>query len=48
MNKYSIKIEIAAVIEAFNEDDAKDYVNEIFGTDEEVQSVKIVSVKEKR
>jgi hypothetical protein len=48
MNKYSIKIEITAVIEAFNEDDARDYVNEIFGTDEEVQSVKIASIKEKK
>jgi hypothetical protein len=45
MNKYSISLEILAEIEAFDEDDARDYVNEIFGTDDEVKSVKIVLVK---
>ena len=45
MNKYSIKIEINAEVEAFDEEDAKEYVSDIFGVDEEVKSVKIVSVK---
>jgi len=45
MNKYLIKLEISAEVEAFDEDDARDYVNEIFGTDDEVKSVKIVLVK---
>lgn len=47
MNKYSIKIEVNAEVEAFSEDDAVDYISDIFGIDEEIKSVKIVTVKEK-
>jgi hypothetical protein len=47
MNRYSIKIEINAEVEAFNEDDAKEYVSDIFGIDDEIKSVKIVNIKEK-
>lgn len=47
MNTYSIKIEVNAEVQAFNEDDAVDYVNDIFGVDDEVKSIKVVSVKEK-
>lgn len=47
MNKYSIKLEINAEIEAFNEDDAKEYISDIFGIDDEIKSVKIVNIKEK-
>jgi hypothetical protein len=47
MNKYSIKIEIVAEVEAFDEDDAKEYISDIFGTDDEVKSVKILTVKQK-
>ncbi len=47
MNKYTIKIEVTADIEAFDEDDAKDYIGDIFGIDEEIKSVKIINVKEK-
>ena len=47
MNNYRIKIEIDAEVEAFSEEDAVDYVNDIFGIDDEVKSVKVVSVKEK-
>jgi hypothetical protein len=47
MNKYSIKIEINAEIEAFDENDARDYVGDIFGIDDEIKSVKILNVKEK-
>jgi hypothetical protein len=45
MNKYSIKLEINAEIDAFNEDDAKEYISDIFGTDDEIKSIKIISVK---
>lgn len=48
MNTYSIKLEINAEIDAFNEDDAKDYITDIFGTDDEIKSIKIVSIKEKQ
>jgi ribosomal protein L20A (L18A) len=47
MNKYSIKIEITAEVEAFDEEDAKEYVSDIFGVDDEVKSVKILTVKQK-
>jgi len=47
MNKYSVKLEVLAEVDAFDEDDARDYVNDIFGTDDEIKTVKIVSLKEK-
>ena len=47
MNTYSVKIEVIAEIEAFNEEDARDYVNDIFGVDDEIKTIKVVSVKEK-
>jgi len=47
MNTYSIKLEINAEVEAFTEEDAVDYANDIFGIDDEVKNVKVVSVKEK-
>ena len=47
MNVYRVKLEIDAEVEAFSEDDAVDYMNDIFGIDDEVKSVKVVSVKEK-
>ena len=46
MNKYKVKLEVTAEIEAFDEDDARDYISDIFGTDEEVKSIKITSLKE--
>jgi hypothetical protein len=47
MKTYSIKLEVEAQIEAFSEDDARDYVSDIFGVDDEVKNVKILNVKEK-
>ena len=47
MNSYKIKLEIDAEVQAFNEDDALDYANDIFGVDDEIKSVKVISVKEK-
>jgi succinylarginine dihydrolase len=47
MNKYSVKLEMVVEVEAFDEDDAKDYLNDIFGVDDEVKSIKIVSLKQK-
>jgi len=47
MNTYRVKIELDAEVEAFNEDDAIDYVNDIFGVDEEIKNIKVVNVKEK-
>ena len=47
MNSYKVRLEIDAEVQAFNENDAVDYVNDIFGVDEEIKNIKIVSVKEK-
>jgi hypothetical protein len=47
MKLYNIKIEISAEVEAFSEEDAVEYVNDIFGIDDEVKNVKVISVKEK-
>lgn len=47
MNKYNIKLEVVAEIEAFDSDDAKDYIADIFGIDDEIKSIKIISIKEK-
>ena len=47
MNTYSIKLEINAEIEAFSEEDAVEYMNDIFGIDDEVKSVKVVNIREK-
>lgn len=47
MNKYRVKLEVDVEVEAFTEDDARDYVQDIFGIDEEVKSLKVVNIKEK-
>jgi hypothetical protein len=47
MNTYRVKLEVDAEVQAFSEDDAVDYVNDIFGIDDEVKNVKVVNVKEK-
>ena len=47
MNTYRVKLEIDAEVEAFSDEDAVDYVSDIFGVDDEVKSVKVISVKEK-
>ncbi len=47
MNTYRVKIEINAEVEAFSEEDAVDYANDIFGVDDEVKNVKVISVREK-
>lgn len=47
MNTYRIKLEVDAEVQAFSEEDAADYINDIFGVDDEVKSVKVVNIKEK-
>ena len=41
------EVEVEAEVEAFDEGDALDYANDIFGVDDEIKNVKVVSVKEK-
>ncbi len=47
MNTYVIKLEVQAQVEAFSEEDAREYISDIFGTDEEIVSVKIKSLIQK-
>ena len=47
MKKYKVKLEVEAEVEAFDEGDALDYSNDIFGVDDEIKNVKVISVKEK-
>jgi hypothetical protein len=47
MNTYRVKLEVIAEIEAFDESDALDYANDIFGIDDEIKNVKVISIKEK-
>ena len=47
MNVYKVKLEIDAEVQAFSQEDAVDYVGDIFGIDDEIKNVKIVSIKEK-
>jgi len=47
MKTYKVKLEIEAEIQAFDENDAVDYLNDIFGVDDEIRSIKVVNVKEK-
>ena len=45
MKNYKVKLEVEAEVEAFDEDDALDYANDIFGVDDEIKNVKVISVK---
>ena len=47
MKNYKVKLEIEVEVEAFDQDDALDYANDIFGVDDEIKNVKVISVKEK-
>jgi len=47
MNKYSIKLEVSVEVEAFTVEDAQEYLNDVFITDDEIKSIKIISIKEK-
>ena len=45
MEFFKAKIELDLEIEAFDEVDAREYINEIFGIDDEIKNIKILSVK---
>lgn len=47
MNKYTVSIEVKAEVAAFDEADARDYVSDIFGVDDEIKGVKIVRIEKK-
>jgi len=47
MNTYKVKLEVDAEILAYSEEDARDYITDIYGLDEEILRIKIVDIKEK-
>jgi hypothetical protein len=47
MKRYKVKLEVDVEVEAFDEGDALDYANDIFGVDDEIKNVKVINVKEK-
>jgi hypothetical protein len=47
MKTYLIKLSVDIEIEAFNEDDAKEYLSDIFNIDDEIKKVGIVKIIEK-
>lgn len=47
MKTYRVKLEVEAEVQAFDDNDAADYINDIFGVDDEVKSVKVINIKEK-
>lgn len=47
MKSYLVKLSVELEVQAFNEDDAKDYVLDILNVDEEIKSVNIIKIKEK-
>ena len=44
MDKYSIKLEVLAEVEAFSEADAREYISDIFNIDYEIKGVKVIKV----
>jgi hypothetical protein len=47
MNKYRIKLNVEVEIEAFNLEDAAEYINDIFNIDDEIKKVDIVKITTK-
>lgn len=47
MKTYRVKLDVEVEIQAFNETDAKDYVNDIFNVDEEIKKVNVLKILEK-
>jgi hypothetical protein len=48
MHKYIVKLVVEVEVEAFNLDDATDYIGDIFNIDDEIKKVSISSIKEKK
>ena len=47
MNTYKVKMDVELEVIAFSETDARDYVGDIFNTDDEIKKVKIIKIVEK-
>jgi hypothetical protein len=47
MNTYKVKLNVEVEVEAFNEQDAREYISDIFNIDDEIKSVNITKIQEK-
>lgn len=47
MNKYRIKLDVEVEVEAFNTEDAREYIHDIFNIDDEIKKINIVKITEK-
>ena len=47
MNKYRIILDIEVEVEAFNPEDASEYIHDIFNIDDEIKKVNIVKITSK-
>jgi len=47
MNTYKVKLNVEVEVEAFNEEDAREYIGDIFNVDDEIKSVNITKIQEK-
>jgi len=47
MNKYRIKLDVEVEVEAFNSEDAGEYIHDIFNIDDEIKKVNIVKIQQK-
>jgi hypothetical protein len=47
MNSYKIKLDVEIEVEAFNQEDAAEYVHDIFNVDDEIKSINIVRIVQK-
>jgi hypothetical protein len=47
MNTYKVKLNVEVEVEAFNEQDAREYIGDIFNIDDEIKSVSITKIQEK-
>ena len=46
MNTYRVKLNVEVEVEAFNEEDAREYIGDIFNIDDEIKSVNITKIQE--
>jgi hypothetical protein len=46
MNTYKVKLNVEVEVEAFNEEDAREYIGDIFNIDDEIKSVNITKIQE--
>jgi hypothetical protein len=47
MNKYRIKLEVEVEVDAFNPEDASEYIHDIFNIDDEIKKINILKILQK-